>query len=168
MTIQSNSPRSCWLSLRGLNLTAVGNRRQIGRLQRADPRTGTRWIDFPNDPPHLVHTGRAQRVLFKRRVAREQFVEQHAQRIDVAARIDIHAALTGLLGAHVERRAHHLTQAGVERLLGQLLAHGFGDAKVDDLGHRPDVMHFDQHVTGLEIAVDHAFLMRVLHAVADA
>ena len=52
-------------------------------------------------------------------------------------------------------------------LLGQLLAHGLGDAKVDDLGHRPDVMHFDQQVTGLEIAVDHAFLMRVLHAVAE-
>ena len=55
----------------------------------------------------------------------------------------------------------------MERLLGQLLAHRLGDAEVDDLGHRPDVMHFDQHVTGLEIAVDHALLMRVLHAVAE-
>ena len=52
-------------------------------------------------------------------------------------------------------------------LLGQLLAHGFGDAEVDDLGDRPDVMHFDQHVAGLQIAVDHALLMRVLHAVAE-
>jgi len=48
-----------------------------------------------------------------------------------------------------------------------MLAHGLGDAKVDDLGHRPDVMHLDQQVTGLEIAVDHAFLMRVLHTVAE-
>ena len=55
----------------------------------------------------------------------------------------------------------------MERLLGQLLAHGFGDAKVDDLGYWPDVMHFHQQVTGLQIAVDHAFLMRVLHAVAE-
>ena len=55
----------------------------------------------------------------------------------------------------------------MERLFGQLLAQGFGDAKVDDLGHWPDVMHFDQQVTGLEIAVDHAFLMCVLHAVAE-
>ena len=48
-----------------------------------------------------------------------------------------------------------------------MLAHGFGDAKVDDLGHRPDVIHFHQHVTGLQITVDHAFLMGMLHAVAQ-
>ena len=52
-------------------------------------------------------------------------------------------------------------------MLGQLLAHGLGDAEVDDLGDRPDVVHFDQQVTGLQIAVDHAFLMGVLHAVAE-
>ncbi len=77
-----------------------------------------------------------------------QFVEHHAQRINVAPRIDIHTALTGLLGAHVDWRPHHLIECRVQRLLGQLLAHGLGNAEVDDLGHRPHVVHFDQHVDG--------------------
>ena len=41
------------------------------------------------------------RCLVERRVAGEQFVEQHAQRIDVAARVDVQLVELGLLGAHV-------------------------------------------------------------------
>ena len=98
---------------------------------------------------------------------REQFVEHDAQRIDVAPRVDVQAALTSLFGTHVERRPDHLIETRVERLVGPLLAHRFGDAKVDDLGHRRAVMHFDQQITRLQIAVDHAFLMRMLHGLAD-
>ena len=65
---------------------------------------------------------RAGACLSKRRRAGEQLVEQHAERIDVAAGIDVEAVHLGLLGAHVERRADHLAEAGVERLLGELLA----------------------------------------------
>ena len=75
--------------------------------------------------------------------------------------------MTGLLGAHVQRRPHHLIEGRVQRLLGQLLARGFGDAKVDDHGYRPNVIHFDQDVARLEIAMDDAFLMCVLYALAD-
>ena len=42
----------------------------------------------------------------------------------------------GLLGAHVQRRADELGEAGEQRLLGELLPGGLGDAEVDHLGHR--------------------------------
>ena len=44
-------------------------------------------------------------------VAGQQLVQQHAQRIDVAARVDVELTELGLLGAHVERRADHLREA---------------------------------------------------------
>ena len=39
--------------------------------------------------------------------ARQQLVQEHAQRVDVAARIDPESAHLRLLGAHVLRRADH-------------------------------------------------------------
>ena len=56
---------------------------------------------------------------------------------------------------------------GEQRLLGQLLPGGLGDAEVDDLGHRPAVVQRDQDVRRLEVAVDDALLMGVLHGLAD-
>ena len=44
---------------------------------------------------------------------------------------------------------------------------GFGDAEVDDLGHRHAVVQGDQDVGGLDVAVDDALLMRVLDGLAD-
>jgi hypothetical protein len=44
---------------------------------------------------------------------------------------------------------------------------GLGDAEVDHLRHRLVIVQRDQHVVWLEIAVNHPFLMRVLHGVTD-
>ena len=77
------------------------------------------------------------------------------------------AAHLGLLGAHVQRRADHLRELRVERLLGQLLADRLGHAEVDHLRHRPAVVQRDQHVGRLEVAVDDPLLMGVLHRLAD-
>ena len=44
---------------------------------------------------------------------------------------------------------------------------GLGDAEVDHLGHRLAVVQRDQDVRRLEVAVDDAFLMGVLHGLAD-
>ena len=79
------------------------------------PAAGTRRLVFADDPPHLVEAGFAERLLVERRRAGEQLVEQHAQRIDVAAGIDAELVHLGLLGAHVERRADELGKAGIER-----------------------------------------------------
>ena len=99
--------------------------------------------------------------------AGQQFVQQHAQRIDVAAGVDIQPAHLRLLGRHVERRADQLREAGEQGLFGQLLPGGFGDAEVDHLDHRPAVVQRDQHVGRLEVAVNDALLMGMLHRLAD-
>jgi len=49
----------------------------------------------------------------------------------------------------------------------ELLAGGLGDAEVDHLGHGHAVGGSDQDVRGLEVAVDDAFLVRVLDGVTD-
>ena len=58
-----------------------------------------------------------QPILVERRGARQQLVQQHAQRIDVAPRVDVQAGHLRLFGAHVERRADHLGEAREQRLL---------------------------------------------------
>ena len=48
-----------------------------------------------------------------------------------------------------------------------LLLRRLGHAEVDDLRHRHAVVQRDEDVRRLEVAVDDAFLMRVLHRLAD-
>ena len=52
-------------------------------------------------------------------------------------------------------------------LLGQLLLSGFGDAEVDDLGHRDSVVDGDEDVRGFEVAVNDPLLVRVLHGLTN-
>ncbi len=54
-----------------------------------------------------------------------------------------------------------------EALVGQLEFRRLGDAEVDDLGRGPAVDLGDQHVAGLQVAVDDPLLVGVLHRLAD-
>ena len=58
-------------------------------------------------------------------------------------------------------------KVGEERLLGQLLVGGFGDAEVDHLRHGHAVVQCDQDVRRLDVAVDDALLVGVLDGLAD-
>ncbi len=58
-------------------------------------------------------------------------------------------------------------RSGEHRLLGQTTAGGLGHTEINDLGYRAAVVQRDQDVTGLDVAVDNALLMRVLHGLAD-
>ena len=51
-----------------------------------------------------------RRFSIERRVAGQQFVQQHAQRVDVAAGVDVQLVQLGLFGAHVLERADDLAQ----------------------------------------------------------
>ena len=55
----------------------------------------------------------------------------------------------------------------MERCFRQRLADRLGHAEIDHFGNGRDVMHFDQHVAGLDVAVNQAFLVRVLKRLAD-
>ena len=60
-----------------------------------------------------------------------------------------------------------LPDLGVDALLGQPRAGRLGHAEVDHLRHRPAVVQADQDVGRLQVAVDDALLVGVLHRLAD-
>ena len=64
------------------------------------------------------------------------------------------SACSGLMYSGVPTNC---AKRGVERLVGELLADGLGDAEVDDLGHRHAVVQRHQDVGGLQVAVDDPF-----------
>ena len=104
----------------------------------------------------------------KRRLAGEQFVEQHAERVDVAARVNVQAGQLRLLGTHVGGRADELLERGEDSFVREPLAgSGFGDAEVNHLGHGHAVVDGHEDVRGFDIAVNDAFLVRVLDGLAD-
>ena len=62
-----------------VRLAAIRNRGQYFCFECADSRTRARRIHFADHSPHFVKASVAERVAFERRVAGEEFVEQHTQ-----------------------------------------------------------------------------------------
>ena len=91
----------------------------------------------------------------ERRRARENLVEHDGERIEIAALVALAAA--ALLGRHIERRADR--RAGARHAHAALHA---GDAEVHDL-HAPVIA--DHQIGRLNVAMDHAHLMRIGDAV---
>ena len=116
-----------------------------------------------DDPLDLPVTRPAQRFGVKGCGPRQQLIQEHAQRVDVAPRVDIKAAHLSLLRAHVLRRPDELTVLGEQRLLGEPGVRRLGDPEVDDLRHRQSIVEGHHDVGWLDVAMDDAFLVRVLH-----
>ena len=136
------------------------------RRERADHRAGPPWFLLANDPSHLVEGRLLQPLFLKRRRAGQQLVQQDAQRIDIAAGIDVDHAQARLLGTHVQRCPDHLRELGIDRLFGQLLVQRLGDAKVDHLGNGHAIDFGDQDVGWFEVAVNDSLLMGMLNGTA--
>ncbi|MFO0636622.1 MAG: hypothetical protein U0168_27640 [Nannocystaceae bacterium] len=111
---------------------------------------------------HLVQLGVRQRhdiATLKWPRAPQQLVQRDEERVLIRARVDRRAQV--LLGRHVARRAHDRTGAGeplaqgvgcIDRGVGRLeLALPARQPEVGDLGY---ALSIEQHVVGLEIAVD--------------
>ena len=103
----------------------------------------------------------------QRRHAGEQFVEQHAQRVNIRARVHLRPAQPRLLRTHIRRRAHELAQSRVQRRPGVHAAHGLGDSKINDHRPRLTVGFTDEDVRRLQIPVNDPARMGVLHRTAD-
>ncbi len=151
-------------------LGRVGRARagDLGRLptERGEAGRGARRLALADEPAHLVGRRAVEGLLRQRAHAGEELVEHHAERVDVGAGVDV-AADVGLLRRHVGGRADPTADHGVQRAIGERLRDRLGDAEVDDLGHRLAVALGDQHVRGLEVAMEDAAPVRVLDAVAD-
>ena len=80
---------------------ALGRYGRCRLAQRADPRAGLRWFLFADDAAHLVVASLFETILVERRGAGQQLVQEHTQRVDVAAGIDIDVAQGRLLRSHV-------------------------------------------------------------------
>ena len=143
----------------------VGDARQRPRLRelRARPRR----LDLPDHPQHLQEPGRLQLLPRERHAAGQELVEDRPQGVDVGAGVDVEIVQLRLLRRHVFQRADQRADLGVDAPIGQPRAGGLGDAEVDHLGHRPAVVEGDQDVRRLQVAVDHALLVGVLHRLAD-
>ena len=119
-------------------------------------------IHLPEDrarPPGFVldhgpHRGQ-RRVCAEWRTPCEQFIENRAQAVDVRGGGDGLRAAGGLLGWHVVRRAQHRAAQGqVEAAFDAL-----GQAEVAD---ERLALRVEEDVSRLQIAVQHAALMRVM------
>src|SRR4051812_3759065 len=133
----------------------------------ANPRARPGWLLLAEDPTDLVDGRLAEGTLVEGCRARQKFVKQHAQRVDVATGVDVHARKLGLLGAHVEWSTDELVEFGEQRPLGERPAGRLGHAEVDDFGYGRVVDDRYQDIGGLQIAVNDPLLVGVLHRPAD-
>ncbi len=99
--------------------------------QRAVDAGETGRLFFPDDPRRLVDHLALQIV---RQPAGEEFVRDHAQRVDIAARVQVAGVAADLLGAHVRHGADKLSDVCLKRRLLDVGVGGPGDAEVQDLG----------------------------------
>lgn len=134
-----------------------------GSAGLAEPGARRGWIFLANQPQNLQQCRLLQPLPRQRRAAGHQFIEQHAQAVDVRARIDIDRIELCLLRAHVLQRADDAAEAREQRTLGKRLAHRLSHAEIDDFWHRLAVITGDEDIRGLDIPMNDAFLMSVLN-----
>ena len=116
---------------------------------------------------HRVDARRHQFLGIKRRAAGQQFVEQHPEAVDVAARINVQPAHLRLLRTHVGRRADELVQLRVNGVVRQATFRRLGDAEINHLRHRHSVVQRHEDVRRFDVAMDDSLLVRVLDGLAD-
>ena len=146
---------------------ALGRDRRQGVPRVAQPRARPGRLLLPDQAEDLGERGLLDPLAAQRRAAREQLVQEHAQRVDVAAGVDAQGAHLRLLRAHVFQRADQGAVLREQRPLGQLLLGRLGHAEVDHLGHRLAVVERDHDVGRLDVAVDDPLLVGVLDRLAD-
>ena len=95
--------------------------------------------------------------------SRQQFVKNHSQRIDIAARVEIERIGQRLLGTHVCQGPDQLPDVGLQRRPRVTVGRS-RDTEIQNLGLAGII---DQDVARFEIAVNQAALMRVVYRVAD-
>ena len=148
-------------------VTALGD--VAGRLaERADLRRGLERVGLADDPLHLVVARRCEAS--RRRTACCPSAARRAARPASRCRCGCRCPGRSFPPARgsctpacrPSGRSWVNSVCSVSRWFGRL-----GDAEVDDLGHRLAVVQRDQDVGRLDVAVDDAFLVGVLHRLAD-
>ncbi len=139
----------------GLFLESLGeDRREVGvhveRLRR-----------LLADVADRLHDRHAPRRI--RELPGEELVEDDAERVDVGPEVDVAAVAARLLRAHVRERPLDRADLGHHRGRRHVRVRDAREAEVEDLRARVR----DDDVRGLQVAVDHAALVGVVHGLAD-
>ena len=141
-------------AVRGIALEAPQDRavprgRQVGRRS---PRRGRRLLE-------LLQRDRQRRVAVERLAAGDHLVEDDAERVDVGR--GRQGAALDLLGRHVVRRAEHGLRLRQRRPARRLRAAREAEVGDDDPhAARPPLVGREHDVAALEVAVDHAGVVR--------
>src|SRR4030042_3277063 len=117
-----------------IRLTPPGRLGRVFYRRSTEPRAQGLGILFADDLTDVIDSACPEDLWIERQHARQQFIEYDAQRVHIAARVDILIAQVRLFRTHILRGADHLALLGIQGSLGQRLADGSRDAKVDDLG----------------------------------
>ena len=132
--------------------------------------SGERPIDRPQRTRFVVldgasHLGQRLAVEVVGQSSGQQLVAQHAERVDVGTHVDRVARAADLLGTGVGDRADVLSLARQGLRSQSLGVRQASDAEVEHLGR---AALLDQHVAGLQVAVDDALAVCVLDGLADS
>jgi len=97
--------------LRRVDVAMFGGGRQFAIEHRAHASRGAGRFFLADRAAHFLQTRRQQFLLIQRRLAGEQFVEQHAERVDIGACVNLEGGQRGLLRTHVGGRAMNCSKA---------------------------------------------------------
>ena len=129
--------------------------------QHSLDRAGPRRHLLAYDPGRLVQRDTLYVV---RQPVTQQLVQEHAEAVHVAAGVQRVRVRLALFGAHVLKRPDHLPHVRLHRGQREVRVGGAGHAEVDDLRL---AVGAHENVPGLEIAMDDAELVAVIHGIAD-
>src|SRR5262249_17247087 len=148
-----------------LNSAFGGDRGQL--LSRTQAITQGRHVLFADDSQDFQDAFFPDALLTQGSRSGDQFVEQHAKRVDVASGVHVLRSKACLLRAHVFERADDLSELGRQLPFGQLRPDRLGHTEVDDLWHGRAVVRGYEYVRWLQVAMDDPFLVGVLYRMAD-
>ena len=141
---------------RGIAVRQLRRHGVHGDLLKAERNGGVQLTRHGGMAVNVLNGDRNGRIAVIRRAARQHFVHDDAERIEVGAAVDLRAL--GLLGRDIVDGAERLAREGV------LCGGDAGNAEVRDL----DAAVLQNHdIMGLDVTVDDAAAVRVLKCLAD-
>ncbi|HXJ57269.1 MAG TPA: hypothetical protein VNU68_11445 [Verrucomicrobiae bacterium] len=148
-----------------IHLRAVGNGGPTCRQSGFQSGRGPNWFFTRDHAANLIKTSIQHFSRIERRRSGQQFVEKHAQAVNVRPSVDVRAGQNGLFRAHVGGRPDQHFKTGKQRFFRQaLIGRGLGNSKINDFGQRRSVRPCgNQNVGRLDVSMDDSLLVRMLH-----
>ena len=152
----------------GCGVVVLRHRGRIHHGQRAQAGRRSRRVHLADCTAHFIQSGADQALCVEWGLTCEQFIKEHPQAIDVAARVQIQAAHLGLFRADVRGRADELLELGVDRFVREVTVCGLGNSEINHLRNGDAIVQGDKDVGRLDVAMNDALLMGMLDGLTDS